>query len=343
MTTAFLSINFFRTRSFLKYKGFPTKFFGTVGKKFSTGNRKTPFICINYLGALNFLNNWRFSTQFLALWDKINRQNRDTPFIQKNLIPEYFWNTEGFAHEDFRRCETKKFNKIVIPLLSNKYFNTRTFPKHKGPPTKNFGTVRQKRSTKSWYPYYPKNFDTRTFPKHRGPLRKFPVLWDKKDRQNRDTPTTLKIFVTRNFLKHRRVRPRCFSVTWDKNFPNEKRDTRLLIPNFFSNLDIFWNTKWFRQKTFTTEKQKFFDTKSWHIPLVNQLFQNAKKVKHLKFHLRKSRYRETQKSCRKSCYPPPLLTDNRVIPLMQKIFRYPKFCHTEKGPLRSFSGKWDKK
>ena len=137
-----------------------------------------------------------FPKQFLALWDKNNRQNRDTPFIQKNLIPEYFWNTEGFAHDDFRYCETKK-------------------------------------TTKSWYPYYPKNFDTRTFPKHRGPLRNFSVLWDKKDRQNRDTPTTLKIFVTRNFLKHRRVRPRCFSVTWDKKFPTEKCDNRLLIYKFF--------------------------------------------------------------------------------------------------------------
>ena len=33
---------------------------------------------------------------------------------------------------------------------------------------------------------------------------------------------------------------------------------------------------------------------------------------------------------------PPTLTDNGDIPFMQKIFRYRKFCHTDKGTLRSF-------
>ena len=84
MTTAFFSINFYRTRSFLKYKGFPTKFFGTVGKNVSTGDRETPFLCINYLGALKFLNECRVLHKFFG-------------------------------------TETKTIDRIVIPLLSNKF------------------------------------------------------------------------------------------------------------------------------------------------------------------------------------------------------------------------------
>ena len=34
--------------------------------------------------------------------------------------------------------------------------------------------------------------------------------------------------------------------------------------------------------------------------------------------------------------PLPPLTNNGDFPRMQKIFHYPKFCHTEKGTLRSF-------
>ena len=45
----------------------------------------------------------------------------------------------------------KNFERIVIPLLSRQFFDTRTFLKHKGPPTNFFGTVRQKIfDKKSW-------------------------------------------------------------------------------------------------------------------------------------------------------------------------------------------------
>ena len=51
----------------------------------------------------------------LVLGDKKNWQNRDTPFVQKSLITERFWNTEGFPYEYFLYCETKKIlAKIVI-------------------------------------------------------------------------------------------------------------------------------------------------------------------------------------------------------------------------------------
>ena len=50
---------------------------------------------------------------------KKNRKNRDTLLSKKNSIPEQFWNTEGFAHDDFRRFETKKSTKLWHLILQN--------------------------------------------------------------------------------------------------------------------------------------------------------------------------------------------------------------------------------
>ena len=51
--------------------------------------------------------------------------NRDTPSLQPSYpwnfsIQGIFWNTKRFPHEVFRHYETKKFDKILIPLLSKK-------------------------------------------------------------------------------------------------------------------------------------------------------------------------------------------------------------------------------
>ena len=59
---------------------------------------------------------------FLAMWDKKNRQSCDTPIIEKLLIPEYFWKTEGFAHDVFRRFGTKKFRRKNVTLPCYPYF-----------------------------------------------------------------------------------------------------------------------------------------------------------------------------------------------------------------------------
>ena len=149
----------------------------------STENRETPLLFINYLGALNFLNQWRalhkffgtvrqkqsteeswypyylktFDTRtvpkhrrvcprwFLAMWDKKNWQNCDSPIMQKLLIPEHFWNAEGFAYDVFRRFGTKKTStekRETLPLLSINFFHTRTFLKDKSvPPTKLLGIL----------------------------------------------------------------------------------------------------------------------------------------------------------------------------------------------------------
>ena len=140
----------------------------------------------------------------------------------------------------------------MIPFIQ-RFFDTKTFLKHKGPPTKLFGAVKQKSPTKSWYRFFPYNFwfqnvsetqkgspmmlfgdvwqknqqirdtllskkffDTRTFLKHKAPFTNNYRTVRQKRSTIRDTPTTQKNFDTRTFLKHRRVRPHFFSAIWDK-------------------------------------------------------------------------------------------------------------------------------
>ena len=62
--------------------------------------------------------------------------------------------------QKIRHRETKEFKKVVI-VCYPKFFRYQKISELQGPPKKFFGAVRQKRSTKSWYPYYPKNFETR--------------------------------------------------------------------------------------------------------------------------------------------------------------------------------------
>ena len=136
----------------------------------------TPIMHKFFLGALNFLNHWRdlhkffgtvrqkqsteswypnyptnFETRailkhkrvhprwFLAMWDKKVPQNCDTLIIEKLLIPEIFWKTEGFAHDVFRRFGTKKFRrKNVTPPSYPFFFRTIKFLKHKSVPHEDF-------------------------------------------------------------------------------------------------------------------------------------------------------------------------------------------------------------
>ena len=93
------------------------------------------------------------------------------------------------------------------------------FLKHKGSPTKSFGTVRQKNFYwKSWY--YPLRHKIFRYPKLSEPQKGSSTKWFGTVRQNNFdgkswyTPPLLylTIFDIRNFLKHRRVPLRSFSV-----------------------------------------------------------------------------------------------------------------------------------
>ena len=126
------------------------------------------------------------------MWDKKVRQNCDTPFIEKLLIPEYFWKTEWFAHDVFRRLGTKRFRRKNVTPPSYPYFfsvlenfwNTKAFP------TKFFGTVRLKlfhgKSLNSYFMHkvvgWPSFYESL-----KGSPTKNSAPWDKKVQKSRDS------------------------------------------------------------------------------------------------------------------------------------------------------------
>ena len=72
-----------------------------------------------------------------------NSKNCDTPIIEKILIPEYFWNAEGFSHDVFRRFGTKKLRReeVTPPFLSMNFFRTGTFLEDKSVPPRTFSVL----------------------------------------------------------------------------------------------------------------------------------------------------------------------------------------------------------
>ena len=159
---------------------------------------------------------------------KLRRINVTPPTYSKTFsVLELFWKTKAFPHEVFRYCETKSsswkivkvpyfheifgcpklfesmegspqvfwycktktIDRIVIPLLSKKFWNKNNSEAQTGSPAMILGDVRQKNSTKLLYPYYPKCFDTRIILKHRRVRSQwFLAMWDKKNWQNCDSP-----------------------------------------------------------------------------------------------------------------------------------------------------------
>ena len=209
-----------------------------------------------------------FSTNFSALWDESNQQKKETTIIRKILKPEYFWNTDRFAHDDFRRRETKKSIKMVIACYP-KFFRYQNLSEKQEPPTKIFDIVRQKQSTEEGHYYYPKNYETIIFLKHRRVRpRWFSATWDKKFQRNGDSLLSKNFsipelfrktgFLLRNFsaLRDKTIdrivvpllsktfwyqyksetqngSPTMFLATWDKKTSTENRDTPLLIHKLF--------------------------------------------------------------------------------------------------------------
>ena len=208
----------------VRQKRSPTNFFGTVRLEHFHGTSWDSPIMHKNFGCPNFLNHWRVLHKFFGTvrQKQNNRQNRDTPIIQQTLKPEQFWNTDGFAHDDFWRCETKNFHKIVIPLLSKNFWYQNVSERQKGSPTTIFGDVKQKSSAKLWYPYYRKTFDTRTFLKDRRVRpRCSSVIWDKKKFDGKTWHSLLIhiFFRTRKFLNHKSVPHEVFRYRETKTFP----------------------------------------------------------------------------------------------------------------------------
>ena len=183
--------------NFWNTKAFPTKFFGTVRLKLFHGKSLNSYFMHKVVVWPRFYESLKGSPQ--------KNRHRETKKFKKVVIdcyPKFFRyqnvsELQGSPYEVFWYCEIKTINKIVIPVLSKKFWNQNNSETQAGSPTMIFGDVRQKKIKKLWYPYYLKTFDTKTF------------------------------------LKHRRVRPRCFSAIWDKNTSTEKRDTPLFIHKLF--------------------------------------------------------------------------------------------------------------
>ena len=114
----------------------PTKFFGTVRPEIFDGKNMIPtFSSIKLFETKSFLKNSRIPLRkSSALWDiKILTENRDMPplihkFFETRKLPE----NRRVPLQNFRSCETKSFDKTVmpLPLLCMKIFDKRIFLKH---------------------------------------------------------------------------------------------------------------------------------------------------------------------------------------------------------------------
>ena len=196
--------------------------FGT--KKTSTEKRHTPLPIHELFPYLNFSERQKRSpTKFFGTvrLNDFHGKPRISSIMHKLFgCPKLFESMEG-SPQVFWYCETKTIDRIVIPLLSKKFWNKIKSETQTCSPTVFFGDVRQKKSKKLWYSYY------------------------------------LKIFHTRTFLEHRSVRLRCFSAFWDKKTSTEKRHTPLLIHELSPYLN-FLKTKAFPHEVFRYCETKRF-------------------------------------------------------------------------------------
>ena len=116
------------TWPFLKHRRVPLRYFWNwETKKFKRKSWCTPIMFKIFWYPKLVKHKRVLPRKVLVLGDKKNRQNRDTSFIQKKLITERFWNTEGFPYEYFLYCETKKNSSENrdIPLKCLKVFENR--------------------------------------------------------------------------------------------------------------------------------------------------------------------------------------------------------------------------
>ena len=296
-----LCIKFSNLRGSLKHVGTPTNFFGLVRLKFFNGNSWNSPIMLKVYGCPNLSKSLKSFQQKFRLCETKKPTISWYPILQKFLIPEHFWNTRVPLRNFLVLWDNKDWQNRVTPKTQNNFLNQNNSDTQNGSPTLFFGDVRQKFSDgKTWRPFL-----------------------------------IHCIFPTRNFLKHRRVRPRCFSVTWDKKILTVKRDTHLLIPKFFHTRS-FWKHKRVPLRNFSVLRNRKISKQNGEIPLLSIKFFNTwKKWNTEGFTYKSFGTVRHKKSAGNRANPPPTLTDKGDIPLMQKIFHYRKLCQTEKGTLRS--------
>ena len=130
-----------------------------------------------------------------------------------------------------------------IPLLCLNSFDTRNSWNTKGFHAKSFGTLRQKKSTKSWYSSYTKHFWWRNVSEtlKGSPTNNFGTARQKiLNRKSWFTLIMLKSFRYPEWVEQWKVLPRKVSELWDKKHSTQNRDT----PNIQKILmtEHSWNT-----------------------------------------------------------------------------------------------------
>ena len=232
--TAHLCIKIFGTPNCVIHWMFPHELFGYCETKHFNKTVMNLPLCENFWCQNSFeKSNGSHTIFFRPLRQNVlTEQWCPPPLIESFWYQVRFRNTERFAYEFFRHCETKKnWQKIVMPfpLLRHPqfYFQTRKFLKQRRVPEWNFSVLWDKIfSEKLWYSLLCIKFCCiRFFLKcRRVPLPVFSVLCDTKNFSTElwcrhpPIPALLwtTIFDTRSFLKNRCVPLRNFSLVWKK-------------------------------------------------------------------------------------------------------------------------------
>ena len=160
--TPFLCIKIFDTRVFSKHRRVPLRKFSVLWhKKFSLEKGDVPFLCMKFFELLkcsttNVFRTLRRRKISTKLW------RPPPPITRKFLIPEFFWNREGFCTSFSalwdKKNSTEKRDTALLMHKRFRYLKLSDAPKCS--PSKFFSTVRQKiLNDKSWYPLFAWNME----------------------------------------------------------------------------------------------------------------------------------------------------------------------------------------
>ena len=142
--TDILCINFFDTWVFLNPRTAPIWNITALWDRiFLKQNRVTAHLRIKKSVPQIFWYIEDFHTKLLALWDKTLWQNRDDPSsVWKFRMQGFFWKTERFSYEIFSSCETKFFDRTLMPSSCAWMFLVPgTFSKHGRVPLRIFSAL----------------------------------------------------------------------------------------------------------------------------------------------------------------------------------------------------------
>ena len=215
-----------------------------MGQNFPTENLDNLLLCLKFFDTRIFSKHRRVQLRnFLVLWDnKFETEIDDSlPFssiiffpYQNISVTQKGSSLKFFGSVGQQFCDGKVWCSLIplSALLCMKFFDTRSFPKHR-----------------------------------RAPQRNVLVLWDRKLRPDVARIVIslpfrwMRLFDTQKFLKHRGVALNFFSLLRQKKFDRKSWQTLLCIKVFDTRN---WYLKGSLTEFFVTVIQKTFDGKSWY-------------------------------------------------------------------------------